>query len=373
MELAGQTEIVTGSSSGLGAATPGDVRVTRSLPFDYAVSVASLWFVGGLLVDGWAHNNLDLRAEGFFTPYHALFYSGFGAVAAVVGFGTWRNRNGATTLRAAIPSGYATTLAGLGIFAVGGVLDMLWHIVFGVEQDLEALFSPTHLMLAIGIGSILSGPIRAGATRTAARGWRELLPALAALALFATLVLFFFVWAYGLAAGRNGAPQTVYPSLRGDVLQQFAQFQLGHGITAIVVRSLVFVGIALWAARRFALPVGAFSFLFVVPNVLVGAMVAPSAAFLAVQFGAALAAGIVSDIARDRFALLRRGPWGTRAFGFAIPAVFWATFLVLASRLGGGFWWTVHVVYGAPVIGGLVGLLLAISMESGSLPERGSA
>ena len=42
--------------------------------------VFATWLIVGIFVDGWAHNN-D-KPETFFTPWHALFYSGFLATAA---------------------------------------------------------------------------------------------------------------------------------------------------------------------------------------------------------------------------------------------------------------------------------------------------
>ena len=41
------------------------------------------WLLVGVMVDGWAHNNLE-ALETFFTPWHALFYSGFVATAGWV-------------------------------------------------------------------------------------------------------------------------------------------------------------------------------------------------------------------------------------------------------------------------------------------------
>ena len=51
-----------------------------SLSFDWAMIVLSLWFVGGLFVDGWAHthNKVD---QSFFTPWHAILYSGWAVTA----------------------------------------------------------------------------------------------------------------------------------------------------------------------------------------------------------------------------------------------------------------------------------------------------
>src|SRR3712207_9367096 len=50
---------------------------------------AATWLMVGLFVDGWAHNNLDTSLESFFTPWHALFYSGFTACA---GWLAWRSQ-----------------------------------------------------------------------------------------------------------------------------------------------------------------------------------------------------------------------------------------------------------------------------------------
>jgi hypothetical protein len=143
-----------------------------ALGYDLAILFSSLWFFGGLLLDGWAHNELDLSKEGFFTPYHAVFYSGFVALAASLGVAAWRNRIPGVPLLAAFPAGYGTMLAGVAIFAIGGFLDMLWHIAFGIEQDIQALFSPTHMLLAVGGATMMCGPIRAGLARPDDRTWR---------------------------------------------------------------------------------------------------------------------------------------------------------------------------------------------------------
>jgi hypothetical protein len=59
--------------------------------FDLVVTLASSWLIGGLYLDGWAHNNIP-SLETFFTPWHAVFYSGFLATLAVLGWGIGRNR-----------------------------------------------------------------------------------------------------------------------------------------------------------------------------------------------------------------------------------------------------------------------------------------
>ena len=134
--------------------------------FDWAVIALSGWFLGGLFLDGWAHNQ-GQADESFFTPWHAVFYSGFFAVAGFLCLAWIRNRlRGYPWLRA-LPAGYELSLVGALIFAVGGVGDVIWHILLGIEVDVEALLSPTHLLLALGGTLILSGPLRAAWRRRA--------------------------------------------------------------------------------------------------------------------------------------------------------------------------------------------------------------
>jgi hypothetical protein len=72
------------------------------------------------------------------------------------------------------------SLLDAGIFAVSGVADMIWHILFGIEQNVEALLSPTHLGLATGLILCMSGPLRAAwrCPESMTRGWKALLPML---------------------------------------------------------------------------------------------------------------------------------------------------------------------------------------------------
>jgi hypothetical protein len=48
--------------------------------YDWTVVLLSGWFVGGLFLDGWAHHYIP-ELESFFSPWHAVFYMGFLAVA----------------------------------------------------------------------------------------------------------------------------------------------------------------------------------------------------------------------------------------------------------------------------------------------------
>jgi hypothetical protein len=331
--------------------------------FDIAVVVAALWFFGGLLLDGWAHNNLDLSHEGFFTPYHAVFYSGFVALASVLFVATWRNRSPGMTWREAIPAGYGGMALGMAIFATGGALDMVWHLAFGIEQDWAALFSPTHLLLATGGAIMMSGAISAGLGRPNQRSWAAQWPTLLPLSLFATLVMFFFMWAFETGAARAADPRLLYPHLAPNVLADVRDLRVTSGVAAIVVRSLIIVGFVGWAARRMALPFGSVTLLVAVPNVLIATMLDPTARSIGLSAIGSLAAGLAGDVALARYVDMRVASWRSRLFGFALPFVFWAVLMALAYAVTGGFWWSPHVAFGAPVIAGLCGLLLTLASE----------
>src|SRR5581483_7759023 len=54
-------------------------QARSDLRFDWTMVVVSIWWLGGLFIDGWAHSNIP-QLETFFTPWHAVFYSGYLAV-----------------------------------------------------------------------------------------------------------------------------------------------------------------------------------------------------------------------------------------------------------------------------------------------------
>jgi len=71
-----------------GAVTATHPRIRASEPptaFTAAALALGTWLIVGAYVDAWAHHHLSF--ETFFTPWHALLYSGLAANAAF--FGAW--------------------------------------------------------------------------------------------------------------------------------------------------------------------------------------------------------------------------------------------------------------------------------------------
>ncbi|MGH2358015.1 MAG: hypothetical protein ACRDGJ_08370, partial [Candidatus Limnocylindria bacterium] len=141
-----------------GDAAPG-AGVRMGWREDLVTAALAAWLVVGLFVDGWAHNTRPLL-ETFFTPWHAVFYSGFAALATWVGWSVSRRRRPGLSWRAAVPPGYGLAVVGLGLFLASGVGDMAWHLVFGIEQDIDALLSQTHLGLFLGALLAVTAPLR---------------------------------------------------------------------------------------------------------------------------------------------------------------------------------------------------------------------
>src|SRR5258706_14732380 len=65
-------------------------RPVDSLAFDSLMVGALYWFVIGFYVDGWAHNHGQADAT-FFTPWHAMLYSGVLVVGTVLVITQLRN------------------------------------------------------------------------------------------------------------------------------------------------------------------------------------------------------------------------------------------------------------------------------------------
>jgi hypothetical protein len=82
------------------------------------------------------------------------------------------------------------------LFAAAGVFDLFWHTYFGIENGIDALLSPSHLLLALGAALVFSGVLRSIARQYGREtgGWRKIGPAV--LALGAALVLLGFFTAY---------------------------------------------------------------------------------------------------------------------------------------------------------------------------------
>jgi Tol biopolymer transport system component len=170
-----------------------------SVRLDWTLTALSVWLIGGFYVDLWAHAHGRVD-DSFFTPWHALLYLGaasFGVVLAGAAiFGTPRR----VPIRDVLPAPYRASFIGAVLFAIGGLLDLVWHTVFGFEVDVESLLSPTHLLLAASGLLMIGGPLRSASARLAGaraggRSWRVAGPFVIPLAMVSAVLIAFSQYA----------------------------------------------------------------------------------------------------------------------------------------------------------------------------------
>ena len=308
--------------------------------FDVLIALLTGWFIGGLFLDGRAHAHH--LVDSFFTPWHAVLYSGY-LVSAIGVTGAWLlNQRRGFSWREAIPDGYGLALIGAPLFIVAGAGDMIWHQLFGFEVGIEPLLSPTHLLLAASGLFMVSGPIRAAFRRqhvAGSEGWRALWPMLVSLMLMLSVFTFFTEFAYPFAN----------ISL---VIVSRANSAKALGAAGILLQAGILMGFFLLALRRWKLPFGAFTFILTVNTFLMGFLI-DRYMFLPV----ALVTGLVADVLVKVLQPSDERPASARVFAFVVPTLlyllYFATLQIVATIT-----WSIHLWLGVSILAGVVGLLL---------------
>jgi hypothetical protein len=336
---------------------PGEAVPRMSWAGDLLTLVLTLWLVGGLFLDGWAHNTRP-QLETFFTPWHAVFYSGFAATAAWVCWSVW--------VRRGIPAGYGLALAGLVIFLLSGVGDLAWHLAFGIERDVAALLSPTHLGLFCGGFLIITAPLRSqwadpdpALSPSRRVSLARLLPAVGSVALSGCLAAFIFMYLHPIK--ENIVSVAHHADLRaGFTVLQFvdvSRWNIEVGVPGFIFASVFLFGPLLFLARRWRPPAGAVLVVIGVQALLMQALVGFQDAGLA-------ALGLIGAVAVE--VLLRLvGPSPSslprvRTCFTLAPPLFWGIYFALMGLHDGGLGWKAEIWGGTLVWSGLT--LLALTM-----------
>jgi hypothetical protein len=333
----------------------GATRVLERAPggvgFDWVLAVLSATFVGGVYLDGWAHAHGRVD-QSFFTPWHAVFYAGYAAVASALVAALLRGRIRGHSWRHAAPAGYGLALLGALVFAVGGVGDVTWHVLFGVEVGVEALLSPTHLALAVGMGLIVTGPLRAAWRRPEpAPGWAAGAPVVLALTSTLSLLTFFTLFAH----------PTVYPAAGAGSPHGGSE---SMGVASVLLQAGLLTGTILFGVGFCSLPSWALAPVVTLNAAAMGTLNSHGGYPLALVVAAAVA-GFAADVWRARLRPALRRPTAWRLFAVAVPTTFYLCYFV-ALRLTEGIAWSVHVWTGSIVLAGIAGWLLSYLL----LPPR---
>lgn len=332
---------------------------------DLVTLALCVWLVGAMFVDGYAHAYvIDVATEDFFTPWHALLYAAFTVLA---GWVAWVGyvRRGRGGIGGWFPLAYRRAALGVATFGLGGVGDGIWHTVFGIELGIDALLSPTHILMLIGSTLLLWTPfwslldrrraLQALGQESSESPWSAIGSAVMMTALLTFLLQYLWIFPYTWFAAQP------FNAATGEGQNLVTNF-LGSAF----VTTLVFLGPLLVVAGQFRLPFGAATVCWGVAQAL------ESAAFSRQVWPAlvAAAAGLAFDIGyrtfpRDRALVL------ASALG---PATLWVGYLaavIVKDRLR----WPPEVWGGLVLLTAATGAGVAILQQTGRPPilETGSS
>jgi hypothetical protein len=338
---------------------------------DAITCLLATWLIMGLYMDGWAHSN-QTTLDSIATPWHALFYGSFMALS---GWMLWHLRfhhDAGHRGLAAIPVGYGGGIAGLAIFTVGGIGDQIWHLSLGIERDLKAFISPTHLMLIIGMLLMLSSPFR---SQWAQRGPRapsfaRILPALWSITLTMMLTAITYNYAFAYASNLPQISQkgfvTGFPGGTSiPLLNVFEQRFEAQGVLVLHMTTFIYVLPILVMLRRWQrLPFGCCTFLFT-------SVTAATLVMFQYTNGWTLIAAAVAGLGCDWLIRVLRpntsNVWSFRLFALLAPVLLWTSYFVvvaIAYHLG----WAIELSAGAVVLTGLATMTLSYLIAPSPIP-----
>lgn len=305
-----------------------------------ALAFFSAWTVIGLFVDGWAHN-VD-KPETFFTPWHFVLYSGF--VCGVAFF----------MLREIVfrrPTALTDRWINLGVigFVAGAVGDGIWHGAFGIEEDVEALLSPTHLLLMASGIVIVGAPARAWIGRRAG-SLGSFAPVAVSVGLMLAVAAFFLQF----ASTQRVFDEWIFAGGMDDELRTV-------GVNAILITNALVLGFLAWTLRRWTrTPPGTFTIVLGLPAFLLSVLEGFDQVLLAVPLAGA---GVLADLLVSR----RLSPIATLG---VVPLLLWPAWF-LAYDIHADLGWEAELWTGSTVLAVLTGVGFGFLVTSTSAtPER---
>jgi hypothetical protein len=254
-----------------------------------------------------------------------VLYSGWLANTAFFGAVAVRARRRGHSWRQVLPAGYGLSLVGCVAFGAGGVPDMVWHQLLGIERDFSAVLSPTHLLLMASAALILAGPLRSawhGGSRRAGYG-----AALSGAFLLAMLTFWGQFNHPFIDRWVSEPPGVMLPDW---IIQEM-------GVQGVVLSASMLSGVVLAMVSRFRLPPGSLTLIMGINAFLITVIEQLSSMVLV-----ALLAGVIGDVLLAVLRPSARRVGQLRLFAFLLPAELYLLYFAttLAQR---------HAVAGARV------------------------
>lgn len=294
-----------------------------------------------------------LTNADFLSGWHLVLYGGVAAVAVVLG--VLALREGPRAPLRLVPS----SVHGLVTLCLGGVADAIWHEVYGVEAAFQALVSPPHLLILLGLVLLMVAPVAAvvdGPNRPL-DGVRSVVLALSISSLLVVVSLFTGYLTPLIGGSEFQAGAYIDPLLGTSVSDYDVSRGLGVSLwfsalasaTVVVVRSRTAPVAGTWTI--------AFGFLGLGPLVATGEEAAPLTIALLVY-------GLASDLVSTRS---RPHPLLT---GLATAAMWGALFAAVGRR--GDLFWVRELWTGVVATGFLVGAAIGQVVRWVGQPIRGT-
>jgi hypothetical protein len=323
-------------------------------------AILGLVVVTAVFADGRAHI-LGLP-DSFFTPWHAFLYSGLAIMVIWLAIVSWSSsrRSGSQCLSVA-PAGYRLAVVGAGLFAAGGIADMLWHFAFGVEFGIDALLSPSHLLLFIGGGLLLSGPLLGFRARPQAGSKVPALLSVLGITLVAAFALSY------LSAFLSDAPMVpVAHEPEGTAAHTVAEGRAAAGLGSFVVTTVLLVVPSVYLLRTRAWFPGAVAILLTAVSAYMSSLTGfeNPASILAALIAGALVDGLILVIRP------RTREWVVPLLvAAALPMLLWtAQLLTIAVTFGLG--WSEAMTTGAILLSAVAGVLVVLALTVGPAAAR---
>jgi len=327
----------------------------RSATLDFSIGVVGLCLAAGFLWDSWAH--LHFAFDSFFTPYHAVFYGAMLAGTIILIVTALRNRARGYTGLNVLPAAYRQTLLGVPLFFAAGFGDLLWHRAFGIEDRVDAVTSPTHLIIGLAVTIVVSGPIRSALeARNELGTLADQLPLLFGLATWLEFIHLGTAYMFDPGAARLYAPPdgvTYSPDYFTAVT--LVLFKTGSGIAIVIMHSLILSGFVVWLVSRFALRFGALTIFMVLGNCMIAAALTNDTPMLVTYLAMSLAAGIAGDVLIAKYDPSPAHVRALRMFGLVVPTVYYATYFAVTIAVG-GTWWNWNLIFGSLVWSAVIGV-----------------
>lgn len=297
----------------------------------------------GTYLDGWAHDNLVQKEETFFTPWHAVLFSGFYAAIAYNVWEYWRRRK--TTLRMPLWYGGKLTLLGAELFAIGIPADFIGHEIWGFEPELAALLSPTHLLMVSGALLMVTAPFRTEWRQIDARfpTWREFAPILMSITLLAAIVSFYTTFLSPFRVQprlMERVPMSLLPfrveprsidSLPPNFGQRFAEQPQAWAIASVLASTALLISPLLYLLRESRRPpFGSATFFFSVVAVMSSAF--DSFRSLPLVLGPVVG-GLVADVLFWIYRPSPARPRAIRSIAVATSVSLWLPYFLVLTLL----------------------------------------